>query len=205
MSDDVLKQVNKILLRSHFSHHPNCSNYDKHVINIGLYRFCLGCTATYSFIILFFFLDLFFSFSTVPFDRFYLGLVFFLPTLVQVRYQTRIKLVKFTFRASLGVSIYFLISSLYFVEWWLEILGVIIFAFVVYFISFSQEGNRLIECVNCSYDQEFNTCVIRYSDLLEIKNLSILRLEHPEVQNLYHLLGQKDRAELIELGIIGLE
>ena len=93
-----------------FAHHPVCDCYNNHLIRIGHHSLCLGCTcvgcgillATAS-------LSAGWLMETLPknlsswISAVGLGLLFFLPTLVQPFCQ--IKLFKIASRTSLGVSV----------------------------------------------------------------------------------------------------
>lgn len=163
------------MFRSIFAHHPNCDLYDHHVYRIGLVRFCVGCTGLYSAFLISFILDLVFKFSLTLTPRFMLGFLLFIPAIVQLNQKSMRRYLKFLMRYSLGTSAYLLLSASLFVDglyWKILLLSIFISAALIY--SRKQGVKQLIECVDCKIGQDYHTCNVKFSDILEINNLDLI-------------------------------
>jgi len=186
-----LRQINSVMIRSIFAHHPNCSQYDHHVLHLGKWRFCLGCTGMYSAILLGFVVDLLvFQWRSLlgMWSRLALGLVFFVPALIQLRWKSSHKSIKFAMRFSLGISIWFLLSTIIYATTFVyQLIFILLFMLGVYLYATSQASKQLLQCEQCRYNQEYDSCLIKFQDLLSIDNLELVEQEHSVIQQVLDL------------------
>jgi hypothetical protein len=149
---DILKKLNKTIRTQIFSHHPNCELYNQHVFTFGEWRFCVGCTALYSTIVLLAIIDFIFRFSInfTPAELFIIGIILFIPALIQLKWKSSKKLIKFLSRVSLGISTYFLLIWIFFaINFFFKTMNGLIFLTVLIIYSKQQGKKQLKECYPC--------------------------------------------------------
>ncbi len=192
-----------------FAHHPNCDLYDHHVFKLGSYRFCVGCTGVYSAIIISFIIDIILFFKFLDgFTRVFIGIVFFIPGMIQLYWKSTNSRIKFIMRYSLGISAYLILSGVMLIDRIsavsamfldkLQLLDftvgnielirfILILGFIAVIIIYNriQASKRLLECYSC--DQEYITCKTRYKKVLEIDEIVTLLDELPDdIANVIH-------------------
>lgn len=173
----ILNDINKHTIKQIFAHHPNCDLYNNHVFQLSDWRFCIGCTGLYSGLIFAFILEMF-HVNNFPSNifRFGIGILFFLPAVVQLYYKSKIKIIKLLMRFSLGISSFYLATfALYEKVMILKIIYILIFILSVYIYSKLQAKKQLIECIDCKYGEEYSTCKIRYDYILKIQDIESVK------------------------------
>ena len=181
-SNTIRSKLKQVQLHDAFAHHPNCSQYSSHVITLGSWRLCLGCTSMYLAFIVMFPVDfLLLPFFVQPVIRLILGLVLFIPALLQLEFGTSSKPLKSSLRFLLGVSLWFLLTAIYYFDVVpLQIL--FFFLFLTGVILYTRLRPDLIECDSCQFDQHFSTCLIKFQRYLAIDHLERLESEDELVQ-----------------------
>ncbi len=174
-----------------FSHHPDCDLYDHHVFRIGRWRFCVGCSGLYSAFVLTMLTDFFVYRFTLD-ERAIIGFLMFVPALVQLKWKSRTKWIKFLMRASLGVTAYLLLSLTVLLPVWWQKLGMgLLYGITVSGYSRVQGGKQLLECEACVYGESYPTCSRRFSKVLSIDGIEMI-----------HGIVTGDLRRVIELKVI---
>ncbi len=146
------------------SHHPNCDNFGKnHTINIGKYRYCIGCFIGYPSVIIgilaIYYLNLVMILESIY--LFTLGMVLISFVILSPLNLTKIKSVKILQKVLIGVGSAFLF-------WWIWSLPNIFIINFLYFIMVYGLIGALLNmyhmyglnktCKNCEHSRDWQHC-----------------------------------------------
>lgn len=155
-----LKCIKPILL----SHHPDCESFGKnHTINIGKYRFCIGCFVGYPSAIIgilaIYFLNLFKTFNLV--FLFYISLILLSSFFLSPLNLTKIKTIKIFQKILLGLGSAFLFWYIWFLPnsfvvnfvYFILLFGILFLLLNVYHAY----GFYKV-CKKCKHSMNWNNC-----------------------------------------------
>ena len=194
----VMRDVNSITRKRIFAHHPDCDQYNHHIFKLGEWAFCVGDTGMYSALLMSLIINERFSYlSSFPSGMlFLLGTVFFIPAIIQLRWKSRKKLVKFAMRVSLGVSAFYYIIFCFSKANWLFRIGMLaIFATGVITYNYLHKPNSLPECRNCVYGENYHSCLIKVAKILDVKNIELIRTDFPEIDYFLKVKEQRQNKD----------
>ena len=132
--------------------------------------------------------------------RLLLGIVFFIPAVIQLQWKSQRKLIKFAMRFSLGISIWFLFSTILYGNSLL--LRLVFSCFLIlgaYIYATLQASKQLLQCDQCRFNQKYDSCLIKFQDLLSIDNLELVEHEHPVIQQVLDLKRRANHDKAILL------
>jgi hypothetical protein len=145
------------------SHHPNCDKFLNHTINIGKYRFCIGCFIGYPTAIIGILVIGLFELVTL-FESIYfllLALVLMATFLLSPLHLTKMKILKIIQKILIGIGSSFLF-------WWIWVLPnpihINIFIFVSIFgpliilFNMYHAYGLYKTCKKCEYNMNWNSC-----------------------------------------------
>ncbi len=200
----ILSNVNRYLRKRMFAHHPDCDQYDRHTFNIRGFIVCVGDAGVYSAILLILLWHRYGpgkNWHISSLTLFGLGMLFFIPAIIQLFWKSRRKLIKFFMRFSLGISIFYLLSftfsfSSYY--WVLFYLMIFITGTLVYSLNNSKKHHY--ECKNCPYGEIYASCLRRNMGLLKIEGIEKIQDISPSITNIISIRNQrKDEFEQLKI------
>ncbi|QEE16284.1 hypothetical protein DSAG12_02114 [Promethearchaeum syntrophicum] len=150
-SKEFLKNYGSLFL----SHHPSCSQYQNHTINISKIRLCIGCFIGYPSALLSIFVGIYFIYPAIT-QKFYIlffGVFLFLSQFLSLTKLTEIKSIKIIQKFLMGFGVgQVLVVSYYWIQGpvLLKIIGV--WSVILLFmgpISLMHYLNMRNTCENC--------------------------------------------------------
>ncbi len=147
------------------SHHPVCENFDNHTINIGKYRFCIGCYVGYPTaiigLLLLWILNIFFAIFIYSTYLLIISVVLISSFVLSPLNLTKIKIIKIFQKFFIGLGGAFLF-------WWIWLQNyvfivkfmylLVIFGFLLTALNaYHLYGDRKI-CKKCEYSLNWEIC-----------------------------------------------
>ncbi|TFG21494.1 MAG: hypothetical protein EU529_13425 [Promethearchaeota archaeon] len=171
-----LKCMKPILL----SHHPECEKFEKnHTINIGKYRFCIGCYVGYPSALIGIFVILFLNLVEIfnSFCFLITSLVLISTFVLSPLNLTRIKAIKIIQKFLIGLGAAFLfwyiftLQNPFFLNFFYFIL---VFGFLIILLNVYHGYSFHKICKKCEYSMDWNNCpgFKKINECLEKHNLN---------------------------------
>ncbi len=195
----VMKKFNDAVNKRIFAHHPACDIYDHHVISIGKWVFCIGCLGVYPTIAVLSILAFIgIGYRAIPaYSNFWIGLLFFIPAVIQLFWKTRNRLIKYLMRVSLGIATYYLLVFIfYFPILFGKVIYSIIFIAGFYYYSRKQGKTQLKDCDTCKYGESYDSCLRKFEYILEIDNLELIADVSPKIEYFVNLKKLSDTENI---------
>ena len=155
-----IKCVRPILL----SHHPNCEKFgNNHTINIGKYRFCIGCYVGYPTAILGIII-LYFSGLLRVFNSdllFYTALILLSSFILSPLKLTDFKAIKIIQKALIGLGSSFLfwwVFTMPYIIYIRVMIFLLVFGFLITLLNIYHGLNLYMTCKKCEYELDWQNC-----------------------------------------------
>ncbi|MFX0177787.1 MAG: hypothetical protein ACFE85_16355 [Candidatus Hodarchaeota archaeon] len=145
------------------SHHPNCDKFLNHTINIGNYRFCIGCFIGYSTAIIGIFTIGFLKLVNIldSISLFFIALILMASFLLSPLNLTTLKIIKIIQKFLIGLGSSFLF-------WWIRSLPNPIHVNIIFLFSIFGPIIAMLNayhayglyktCKKCEYAMKWNAC-----------------------------------------------
>ncbi|MHA2232282.1 MAG: hypothetical protein ACXAB4_07310 [Candidatus Hodarchaeales archaeon] len=159
----VLGRMVWVLRPQLLSHHPNCSHYDDHVLQIGSARICQGCFFMYGGLAFFIIVWMRGGIPTLKWlDSLAIALLLFIPTVIHTLIGLRFRILRILGRLMLGGTIFFSFYSIFSLEGILR--GFIVYAIILFLGVFGLFGSvrmqrEVSRCrASCPFDEQLPAC-----------------------------------------------
>ena len=153
-----LSDVKSLLL----SHHPDCSEFSKHVYHIKKYKLCIGCFTFYPTVLLtIIFILLFFNLHLLNlFLMFFSSFIFFIPIVLNIFGLTKYQFLKIFSKISIGIGTGLMIVSTLLLPIFLFIkISILIeINFLVGVIAYIRAKQVYKICQECEYEGKWSLC-----------------------------------------------